>query len=285
MHYLAIPPEHVRHCDRADWPSRAARKDARVIVEKPFGRDLASAQELNATLHQSFPERRFSASTTIWARRRSESALFPLCQLASWSRSGTATMSPVSRSRWPKTSAWKAAARFYEEVGAIRDVVQNHMLQVTSLLAMDAAGRPRHGIACATKSCDCSEPCARSTRPKSCAASSRGYRDEPGVAADSQVETFVALRLHIDTSRWAGVPFYIRAGKCLPVTATEVMVELKRRRRRYSMSSAPASRTIFASAFSPDVRISHRARGSSCRARPWSAERRADCCSAIPVTK
>ena len=112
--------------------------DARVIVEKPFGRDLASAQALNRTLHEVFPNLRCFASIITSARRRSR--IF--CTFASptrfWSRSGTAITSITCRSRWPRASACRAAVAFYEEVGAIRDVVQNHLLQVIALLAMDA---------------------------------------------------------------------------------------------------------------------------------------------------
>jgi glucose-6-phosphate 1-dehydrogenase len=115
---------------------------------------------------------------------------------------------------------------FYEEVGTIRDVVQNHLLQVVALLAMDAPA----GSDAATMRAE-KLRLFRAMRPLDPAqvvrGQFRGYRDEKGVAADSQVETSVALRLHIDTWRWAGVPFYIRAGKRLPITATEVMVNLK----------------------------------------------------------
>ena len=117
--------------------------------------------------------------------------------------------------------------KFYEEAGAIRDVVQNHLLQVVSLLAMEApGGRGTESVR------DEKAQAFRSMRPLApedvVRGQFRGYRSEEGVAPDSQVETFAAVRLHIDSWRWAGVPFYIRAGKHLPVTATEVLVELKR---------------------------------------------------------
>src|ERR1700678_2898616 len=115
---------------------------------------------------------------------------------------------------------------FYEEVGAIRDVVQNHLLQVTALLAMDAPTSHEPAAMQAEKL-----RLFRAMRPldprEVVRGQFRGYREEKGVAKDSQVETFAALRLHIDTWRWAGVPFYIRAGKSLPITATEVIVTLK----------------------------------------------------------
>ncbi|MEP6688615.1 MAG: glucose-6-phosphate dehydrogenase, partial [Gemmatimonadales bacterium] len=117
--------------------------------------------------------------------------------------------------------------KFYEEAGAIRDVVQNHLLQVASLLAMEApSARGTEAVR------DEKAQALRSMRPLEPAdvvrGQFRGYRKEDGVAPDSNVETFAAVRVQIDSWRWAGVPFYIRAGKCLPVTATEVLVELKR---------------------------------------------------------
>ena len=107
-------------------------------------------------------------------------------------------------------------------------MVQNHLLQVMALLAMDAPVGARCRMRCAPRSCGCSARCGRWIPASVVRGQFRGYRDENGVAPDSQVETFAALRLQIDTWRWAGVPFYVRAGKCLPITATEVMVNLKR---------------------------------------------------------
>ena len=164
--------------------------------------------------------------------------------------------------------------RFYEEAGAIRDVVQNHLLQVVSLLAMEApGGRGTEAVR------DEKAQAFRSMRPlepaTSCADSSAATATKTGVAQDSQVETFAALRLHIDSWRWAGVPFYIRAGKCLPVTATEVLVELKRppvslfadcdaarpNHFRFRLSPRSCSRSARA----------RRRRARRCAARTWSS--------------
>jgi glucose-6-phosphate 1-dehydrogenase len=144
---------------------------------------------------------------------------------------------------------------FYEEVGAIRDVVQNHLLQVIALLAMD---------------CPVSQDAAslqaeklrlfRAMRPidpkEVVRGQFRGYRDEKGVAKDSQVETFAALRLHIDTWRWADVPFYIRAGKCLPISATEVVVNLKKPPLGIFDSGSDMPTNYFRLRLSPEVVIS-----------------------------
>ena len=169
------------------------------------------------------PSRRSSASTTTSARKRCRTCSISASPTRSSSRSGTATTSTACRSRWPRTSACEGRGGFYEEVGAIRDVVQNHLLQVMALLAMDApVGRDPE--------CDARREAA--PVPRDAAARPAGGRARPvprlsrrsrASPPDSHVETFAALRLHIDTWRWAGVPFYIRAGKCLPVTATEVM--------------------------------------------------------------
>ncbi|MEO6690386.1 MAG: glucose-6-phosphate dehydrogenase, partial [Dokdonella sp.] len=225
LHYLAIPPSVfgtvVHGLAGADCTN-----NARVIVEKPFGRDLASAKALNATLHEVFPERSIfridhylgkEAVQNLLYFRFANSFLEPL-----WNRDHVDCVQITMAENF----GVQGRGSFYEEAGAIRDVVQNHLLQVLALLAMDApVGRDDESMNAAKLQL------FRAIRPLSTKDVVRGqfhgYRDEPGVAADSQVETFVALRLHIDTWRWGGVAFYIRAGKCLPVTATEVRVDLK----------------------------------------------------------
>jgi glucose-6-phosphate 1-dehydrogenase len=148
---------------------------------------------------------------------------------------------------------------FYEEVGAIRDVVQNHLLQVMALLAMDApVGRDPDATRAEKLRL------FRAMRPfdpkQVVRGQFRGYRDEPGVASDSQVETFAALCLHIDTWRWAGVPFYLRAGKCLPISATQVIVDLKCPPVAIFDEIKPAQSNYFRFRLSPEVVISAGAR-------------------------
>jgi glucose-6-phosphate 1-dehydrogenase len=144
--------------------------------------------------------------------------------------------------------------RFYEEVGAIRDVVQNHMLQIVALLAMEAPSRQDIDSARDQKAV-----LLKSMRPVDpedvVCGQYRGYRKEDGVAPHSQVETFVALKCYIDTWRWAHVPFYIRAGKCLPVTTTEVIVELKHPPRAVFGKTGPTHPNHFHFRLSPDVFI------------------------------
>jgi glucose-6-phosphate 1-dehydrogenase len=148
---------------------------------------------------------------------------------------------------------------FYDATGAIRDVIQNHMLQLTAMLAMDPPMEHTHEGIRAEKS-----RILKAVRPLSpddvIRGQFEGYRSEPGVAPDSQVETFAAVRLNIDSWRWSGVPFLIRAGKCLPVTATEVLVELKRPPQDVFTERPPANPNYYRFRLSPTVVIALGAR-------------------------
>ena len=225
LHYLAIPPNRFESVIQGLVKSGCGR-GARVIVEKPFGRDLASAQALNRTLHQSFAEDAIFRIDHYLGKEAVENLLY--FRFANtflepvWRRDHVASVQITMAEQM----GVQGRGAFYEGVGAIRDVVQNHMLQVMTLLAMEV---PMGGGSDAIR--DEKLRVLQAMRPLVPAevvrGQFRGYRDEAGVASNSQVETFAALRLHIDNARWRGVPFYIRAGKQLPVTCTEVMVELK----------------------------------------------------------
>jgi len=225
LHYLAIPPSMFSTVATGLSQSGCAN-DARVIVEKPFGRDLASARTLNETLHRFFPESAIfridhylgkEAVENLLYFRFANSFLEPI-----WNREHVASVQITMAERF----GVQGRGRFYEEVGAIRDVVQNHLLQVMALLAMDAPVR-RDSEVMHDEKLRLFRAMRPLTRADVVRGQFRGYRNEQGVAPDSKVETFAALRLHIDTWRWAGVPFYIRTGKELAVTSTEVSVELK----------------------------------------------------------
>ncbi len=224
-HYLAIPPSLFGAVVEALGRSDCA-KNARVVVEKPFGRDLESARELNAILTSVFAEDSIFRIDHFLGKEAVENLLF--------FRFANSFLEPIWDKRYihsvqitmAEQFGIQGRGKFYDEVGAIRDVVQNHLLQVVGFLAM-AAPTSLYPNALRDEEAKVFRTIVPLTPSAVVRGQFAGYHQEPGVAPDSRAETFAAVRLNLDSWRWSGVPFLIRAGKCLPVTATEVVVRLR----------------------------------------------------------
>lgn len=237
-HYLAIPPSLFATVIEGLGAAKLAT-NARVIVEKPFGRDLASAKELNRVAHSVFPEDSIfridhylgkEAIMNILYFRFANSFLEPI-----WNRNYVASVQITLSEDFGVGQR----AAFYETAGCLRDVIQNHLFQVVALLAMEPPSGQHFQAVHEEKA-----RIFKAIRPLKPADMVRGqydgYRKEPDVAKNSDVETYCALRMAIDSWRWEGVPWYIRSGKYLATTATEVLVELKAPPQKLFTDSEPA---------------------------------------------
>lgn len=260
LHYFAIPPSMFSVVVRG-LAAVGCTKDARVVVEKPFGRDVESARELNATLHEALPESNIfridhylgkEAVQNILYFRFANSFLEPI-----WNRNHIRQVQITMA----EAIGVEGRGRFYDSVGAIRDVLQNHLLQVLALLAMEPPlGTSAEAIR------DEQAKLLKAIRPLAPGDIVRGqyegYAKEEGVARNSDTETYTAVRFFVDTWRWAGVPFIVRTGKKLPVTTTEIRAEFQLPPQRvFAVSeSGPLATNYLRMRVSPTVSIALGAR-------------------------
>ena len=250
-HYLAIPP---------DWFGRVVEQlakagctqGARVVVEKPFGRDLASARELNGILLGAFDEAHiFRIDHYLGKRPVHDMVFFRFANAfleAFWNRNFVESVQITMA----ENIGVEGRGAFYDEVGTVRDVMQNHMFQILANIAMEPPAR-NDSEALRDEKVKVLRAIPALKPEDVVRGQFQGYRNETGVAPGSTTETFAALRLHINSWRWEGVPFFLRAGKCLPVSSTEVFVRMRHPPRIFASQSSPANYVRFR--ISPDETI------------------------------
>jgi glucose-6-phosphate 1-dehydrogenase len=225
IYYLAIPPDLFSTV--AEGLAKASYiNNASVVVEKPFGRDLQSAKKLNAILHKYFPEDHIFRIDHFLGKEPVQNLIYfrfanPIVN-ACWNHQYIESLQITMAERFGVSDRGK----LYDEEGAIRDVVQNHILQVIACLTMECP-ESKHNKAMCDERGKLIESIKTLTAADIVRGQFRGYHDEKGVKENSKVETFAALRFFIDNDRWKNVPIYVRAGKCLPVTVTEALVNFK----------------------------------------------------------
>ncbi|HWL87250.1 MAG TPA: glucose-6-phosphate dehydrogenase [Polyangiaceae bacterium] len=240
--YVALPPD-VYEKVAANLAKAGLAKEGRLVLEKPFGHDAKSAKALSETLYASFPEEAIFRIDHYLGKEQVENIVYfraanPLFE-ATWSGDYVACVEITMA----ESFGVKGRAEFYDGVGAVRDVVQNHLLEVVTCLAMELPAERGHSALREART----KLLARVKELRSedlVRGQVRGYRDEKGVAKDSNTETFAALRLFIDTPRWKDVPFFIRTGKALAVTATDATVRWKGGHPVFEDDNAPPANTL-----------------------------------------
>ncbi len=253
LHYLAVPPSLFGVVAEGLAKSGCAT-NARVVVEKPFGHNLSTAEQLNRTLHQFFPEENIYRIDHYLGKEPVQNILYtrfanPIFEPI-WNRDHIRSIQITMAEAFGVQDRGK----FYDETGALRDVVQNHMLQVLGNLTMDPPTGEDHEAERDQKAALLKA--IRPLTPESVVRGQyNGYKSVPGVAPGSTVETFVAIKLFIDSWRWAGVPIYIRAGKVLPVTCMEALVEFKRPPRETFHEIVSGTSSHVRIRVSPDISI------------------------------